>query len=78
MRKKARFLLPIIRIGKKGVNQLQILEIRKLLKKKRVVKIKVLKSADLSKKDKIIEEVIQKTESQLINKIGNAFTIYKE
>lgn len=78
LRKRARLLSPIIRIGKKGLTQQQFLEMKKLLEKKKLIKIKILKSADVSDKDVIVKDVVKKTDSKLINKIGNTFTIYKE
>ena len=70
-------LSPIIRIGKNGLTQQQISEIKRLLEKKKRIKIKMLKSADLSKKDEVIKEVVEKTNSTLVSKIGNTFTIHK-
>ncbi len=77
LRKKSRLLPPIIRIGKNGLTQQQLSEIKKLLEKKKIIKIKMLKSADLSKKEEVIKEVVEKTNSRLVSKIGNTFTIHK-
>lgn len=77
LRKKAKLLVPIIRIGKKGLTEQQILEIKRLLEKKNMIKIKILKSAEVNDKDNVIEEIIKKTNSILINKTGNTFTIHK-
>jgi RNA-binding protein YhbY len=43
-----------------------------------MIKIKMLKSSDLNKKDEIMERLIKNTSSRLISKTGNTFTIHKE
>ena len=42
LKKEAKILEPILRIGKNGMNDSIILEIEKLLKKRKLIKIKVL------------------------------------
>ena len=48
---KAKIIEPILRIGKSGLTESVIEEIKKQLQKKRLIKIKILKSA-LEDKDK--------------------------
>jgi len=67
-----------VRIGKNGITDHMLDEIKKQLKKRKIVKIKLLKSfVSGNDKKKAIEDVISKTGSKLIRKIGGAFVIYK-
>lgn len=78
LRKKARSLSPIIHIGKNGITDALINEIEKTLKKKKMIKIKMNRSA-LDDKDKkeIAKELLIKTKSELVDFIGFNITIYK-
>jgi len=68
---RAKALEPVIRIGKLGLNQGVITEIKKQLHKKNLVKVKILKSA-LGEQDKkeFAEEIAEKTNSELIDFVG--------
>jgi len=71
LRSKAKTLEPIIRIGKKGLTEAIIEEIKKLLKKRKLIKVKMLKSV-LENKDKkeVIKELVNKTNAVLIEAVG--------
>lgn len=76
-KKKAKNLSPLIRVGKKGMNDSIIIEIEKLLKKRDLIKIKILNNCP-DNIEMIIPKVIDKTDAELVQKIGNTFTIYKK
>ena len=69
--KKAKVLEPVIRIGKEGLTASVIEEIKKHLKKRRLIKVKMLGSF-LEDKDKKLaaKEVAEKTDSILVDKVG--------
>jgi len=71
LKEKGRYLEPLIRIGKKGLTDEVIKEIAKQLKKKKLIKIKFLKSF-LEKKDRkeVAREVTEKTNSKIIEQVG--------
>lgn len=78
LKKKAVQLKPIIRIGKKGITPALLYEINKHLKLRKLVKIKILKSCkEKYEEDKIINIVLDHTNTKLVSKIGNTFTIFK-
>ncbi len=77
LRSKAKLLEPVLRIGKSGITENQIIEINRLLKKKKLIKVKILKSM-AKDKDKIIKEILNNTNSTLIEKVGNVFVLYKK
>ena len=70
---------PSVRIGKKGITEESIKEINKLLKKKKTIKIKFLKSV-IGQKDKneLFEELSKKTDSKIIEKKGFTIILNKD
>ena len=78
-KKKANSLKPILRIGKNGLSESQIIEIVKLLKKRKVIKIKMLKSfVQESDKKMLAKELALKVDAEIIEMIGFVVTLYKE
>lgn len=77
LKDKARSIEPIIRIGKNGLSDGQINEIKKLIQKRKLIKIKML-SAFMEGKDRIevANELAQKTETVMIQAIGNVIVLY--
>lgn len=78
LKKKSKLLEPVIRIGKNGLSEESISEINKLLKKKKLIKIKFLKSfIEGHDKKKEAAELCEKTGAELIDRIGFVVVIYK-
>lgn len=78
LKNKARQLQPAVRIGKSGLTSSLINEIILQLKKKKLIKIKILKSAmDEIAKDELREVLLEKTGATLIASIGFVITLYK-
>ncbi len=78
LKKKAKTLSPVLRIGKNGMTESVFKEIEKLLKKRDLIKIKILNNCPVEDKDKMIKFIVERTNSKLISKIGNVFTIYRK
>ena len=76
LKKDAKTLDPILRIGKNGMNDNIILEVEKLLKKRKLIKIKVLNNCS-DDKEEIFKTILEKTKSTLVTKIGGTVTIYR-
>lgn len=78
LRSRAKTLEPDLRIGKNGITDSLVLEIKKQLRKKKLIKIKILKSAreGLNKKE-FANELARKTESELVELVGFVFVLYK-
>lgn len=66
-----------INIGKAGLNDNVIEEIRRQLKSQEIVKIKFSRNIS-SKKDEFAEEIVAKTKSKLVDMRGNVAVIYKK
>ena len=79
LKDKARNIEPIIRIGKNGLSEGQINEIKKLIKKRKLIKVKMLDSF-MEGKDRaeVAQEMAQKSETTLIQLIGNIVVLYQE
>lgn len=78
LKSKAMVLQPTVQIGKNGLTETVIEEIKKQLKDKKLIKIKFLKGA-LEAKDKkeLAKEIVEKTNSKAVLFVGFSLTIYK-
>ena len=77
LRAKAKTLEPVVRIGKSGLTENIVKEINKNLSKRKLIKIKLLRSS-YEDKGKFIESIVQATKSELIESIGNVIVLYRE
>lgn len=68
---------PLIQLGKDGINEGFLKQIDKLLEDHELVKIKVLQNAPVEV-DEIVDEVLEKTGAEFVQKIGKKLTIYRE
>ncbi|MHC1756012.1 MAG: YhbY family RNA-binding protein [Methanosarcina sp.] len=69
---------PILNIGKNGVTETLIEELNKKLKANRLVKVRVLKSAEEGKDLKTIaDELAEATRSTLIDVRGRTVVLYR-
>jgi RNA-binding protein len=79
LRAKAKTLEPILRIGKNGLTDAVIEEIKKLLRKKRLIKVKMLKSALENKnKKEAVKDLVNKTDAVLIEAVGFVVVLAKK
>lgn len=67
---------PIFQIGKSGVTDVLIEQLNNALEARELIKINILETVPSSKKD-IAEEVSLKTNSVLVQILGNKVTLYK-
>ena len=75
---KSKTLEPILRVGKNGLTDSVIIEIKKQLHKKKLIKIKFLKAAIGDKKKKeFAKEVAERTNSILIHQVGFVVVLYR-
>ena len=70
---------PTIQIGKRGITETLLTEIKSQLKKRGIIKIKILKSAKKDAKCKdIADEIAKLTNSKLVDTRGNTFILSKD
>jgi RNA-binding protein len=78
LKDKARTLQPIVNIGKNGMTDEIIGHVKMLIKKKKLMKVKFLRSyLDTHDKKKAAIELCERTGAGIIDQIGNIVTIYK-
>ena len=71
LKDKAKALAATIQIGKNGLNSSQIEEIKKQLKKRKLIKIKMLSSFIKGKdKKEMAQKLASATDSKLIDSVG--------
>ena len=71
MKSKAIALEPLVRIGKSGLSDSVIGEIKKQLDQNKMIKIKLLKSFVGGKDRKaVVKEIVDRTASQLVHSVG--------
>jgi len=63
-------LEPSIRIGKAGITENVIKQIKDQLKKKRVIKVKFLSSAIKDNKKELVNELAQRANAKIIHRVG--------
>ena len=70
---------PILNLGKNGVNDQFINEFKKQIKRKKIIKIKILKSAlDSEDKNKIISDIEAKGDANCLEIRGNHVIFLKK
>ncbi|HML26973.1 MAG TPA: YhbY family RNA-binding protein [Methanomethylovorans sp.] len=78
LKAEASQLKPVMNIGKNGITETVVQEIKKHLKADRLIKIKMLKSSREEKDTTAIaEELSQATASEVIEIRGNNVVLYK-
>lgn len=78
LKSEANQINPILNIGKNGVTETLIEELNKQMKINRLVKVRILKSAEEGKDVKVIaEEIANATRSTLIEVRGRTVVLYR-
>jgi len=79
LKEKAKTLEPVIRIGKNGLTENTIKEIKKQLNKKKLIKVKLLR-AFINDKDKklVANKIAEETNSRIIDLVGFVVVLYKD
>lgn len=68
---------PLLQVGKNGINENVINQLNELLEAKELIKITVLKNSPVEVEE-IVEEILEGTNSEFVQAIGNKLVIYKE
>ncbi len=78
LKEKAKQLEPVIRIGKNGLTDSLVNEIKRQLENKKLVKIKLLRPFIQDKDKKMAaKEIAEKTGSVLIDSVGFVVVLHK-
>ncbi|ADE37224.1 MULTISPECIES: YhbY family RNA-binding protein [Methanohalophilus] len=76
-RSQATHLKPILTLGKKGIDDAVVTELKKQIKANHLVKVKILKSFPGESMDSIAEELASLTSTTLIDVRGRAIVLYR-
>lgn len=76
LRSLAQTLTPIFQIGKNGVTDALIEDLKNALEARELIKINLLNTLPDSK-ESIAKEIEEKTDSQIVQIVGNKLTLYK-
>ena len=76
LRGMAQNLSPIFNVGKNGITDNFVSDVLDALAKKELIKIGVLKGAELSAKD-AMSELCERTGAEAVGAIGSKFVVYK-
>lgn len=77
-RSRSKNLKPTVRIGKRGMTEEIIEEIKKQLKKNRIIKVKLLKSFEERTGSSFARAIEKKTNSVMINRTGFTLTFLRK
>ncbi|WP_071395839.1 ribosome assembly RNA-binding protein YhbY [Bacillus tuaregi] len=77
LRSKAHHLNPIFQVGKGGVNENMIKQIREALEARELIKVTVLQNCD-EDREEVAAAISQGAEAELVQIIGNIIVLYKE
>ncbi|MCM1987136.1 MULTISPECIES: YhbY family RNA-binding protein [Methanococcoides] len=78
LRSEATHIKPIVNVGKSGVTDQLIVELKKHIKERHLVKVKVLKSASYEDGiDAIAEALVEATKATLIDVRGTSVVLYR-
>lgn len=77
LRSTAHHLTPIFQVGKGGVNDNMIVQIREALEARELLKVSILQNCDVDK-DTVAKELVKGTKAELVQLIGHTVVLYKE
>ena len=78
LKTQAKALKPILWIGKNGVTDNLVNELKYLLKRKKLVKIKFLRGfLEENDKKEVVQDLIAKTEAKLVDQVGFIVVLYR-
>lgn len=77
LRSEAHHLDPIFQVGKGGVSEAMLVQIKEALEKRELVKISILQNNE-DGKDEVAKALAKGTKSQLVQLIGHTVILYKQ
>lgn len=77
LRSKAHHLDPIFQVGKSGVNENMVRQIKDALEARELIKVSVLQNCE-EDKEIVAETLATDTGAEIVQLIGNTIVLYKE
>ena len=76
LKKLAHPLKPVIIVGNNGASEALLAELDNAIAHHELIKVKVA-AGDRDERDEVIEEILEATQSELVNRVGNIATLYR-
>lgn len=78
LKSKARLLEPLVRIGKNGLTDQTVNQVKLMIKKRKLVKVKFLRAfLDTHDRKSAAKELAEKTGAEVIDQVGFVVVLYK-
>ncbi|UEX91063.1 ribosome assembly RNA-binding protein YhbY [Staphylococcus ratti] len=77
LRSEAHHIDPIFQIGKSGINENMVEQIKDVLEKRELIKVHILQN-NFEDKSELAQQLSESTESHLVQQIGSMIVLYKE
>ncbi|EJD5689459.1 ribosome assembly RNA-binding protein YhbY [Staphylococcus pseudintermedius] len=77
LRSKAHHVDPIFQIGKSGINENMVEQLKETLENRELIKIHILQN-NMDDKSELAQNISQATDSELVQLIGSMIVLYKE
>ncbi|GGH98046.1 MULTISPECIES: ribosome assembly RNA-binding protein YhbY [Mammaliicoccus] len=77
LRKEAHHLDPIFQIGKGGLNENMIEQVKEALEKRELIKVHILQN-NMDDRKEVAASISEQTDSELAQLIGSIIVLYKE
>lgn len=77
LRSQAHHLDPIFQVGKGGVNEAMLVQIKEALEKRELVKVSILQNNEDGKHE-VAEKLAEGTNAELVQLIGHTVVLYKQ
>jgi RNA-binding protein len=77
LRSQAHHLTPIFQVGKGGVNENMITQIKEALEVRELIKVSILQN-NMDDKEEVAEALATGAEAELVQLIGHTVVLYKE
>ena len=77
LRAQSHTITPVVWVGKEGVDKV-IMEVKRQIKDRGLIKVKIRKSAlENSDRKEIAEKIATETNSEIVSLVGNVITLFK-
>ncbi|HAR6526105.1 TPA: ribosome assembly RNA-binding protein YhbY [Staphylococcus pseudintermedius] len=77
LRSKAHHFDPTFQIGKSGINENMVEQLKETLENRELIKIHILQN-NMDDKSELAQNISQATDSELVQLIGSMIVLYKE
>lgn len=78
IKKQAKTLKPMVRVGKSGVTDSLVEEVKKHLKKRNLVKVRFLKNSPSESTKELAQRLAALTDSEIVSLMGLTAVFYKK